>query len=178
MLGERGATRVYGPQKGAAGEGLEVLEAGLERLAEVVQESLGADFRGLPGAGAAGGLGFGLLSFCGAELRSGFELVSEALDLGRRIQRSDLVVTGEGRLDGQTLEGKGPAGVAQLAREFGRPVLAFAGSFAEEAEGVFDMTLPVVDRVLTLEEAMGRGAELLERAAWRAARLIHGGTNL
>jgi glycerate kinase len=81
-------------------------------------------------------------------------------------------------LDAQTLEGKGPAGVARLARVHGRPVLAFAGSFGEEAEGVFDMTMPVVDRVLGLEEAMARGAELLERAAWRAARLIHGGINL
>lgn len=178
LLGERGATRVYGPQKGASGEDLEVLESGLERLAEVVRKSLGVDFRGCPGAGAAGGLGFGLLSFCGAELRSGFDLVSEALDLDGRVRGSDFVVTGEGRLDAQTLEGKGPAGVARLARVHGKPVLAFAGSFGEEAEGVFDMTMPVVDRVLGLEEAMARGAELLERAAWRAARLIHGGINL
>jgi glycerate kinase len=178
LLGERGATRVYGPQKGVGEAEMEVLETGLDRLAEVVRDSFGVDHRSEPGAGAAGGIGFGLLSFCGANLRSGFELVSEALNLRQRMEGSDLVVTGEGRLDGQTLEGKGPAGVAALARKCGKKVVAFAGSIGEEAEGAFDMTVPIVDRVVTLEEAMGRGAEFLERAAWRTARMFAGFKNL
>ena len=178
LLGERGATRVYGPQKGAAEGDLEFLEAGLARLAEVAAVATGTDHREASGAGAAGGIGYGLLTFCGARLQSGFELVSEAVGLRARMEACDLVVTGEGRLDGQTLEGKGPAGVALLARECGKPVLAFAGSFGEEAEGAFGMTFPIVDRAVPLEEAMARGAEFLERAAWRAARIILEGKHL
>src|SRR6185436_1790858 len=107
------------------------LEMHLENLADVVAMDLGCDFREAPGAGAAGGIGFGLMSFCGARMRLGFEVVADVLHLEERIAACDLVITGEGRLDGQTLEGKGPAGVARLAGKQGKPVLAFAGSISD-----------------------------------------------
>ena len=116
LLGARGATRTFGPQKGVAPDQLDLLEAALTRLADVVARDLGCDFRETAGAGAAGGLGFGLMSFCGATIRPGFDLVAEMIDLETAIQRADVVVTGEGNLDEQTLEGKTPAGVARLAR--------------------------------------------------------------
>ncbi len=172
LLGPRGTARVFSPQKGADARTVETLEVAMETLAEVVTQEFGSDFAGTPGAGAAGGIGFGLMSFCGAQMRSGFEIVAGVLKLEERIAASDLVITGEGRLDDQTLEGKGPAGVAALARKHGRPVLAFAGSVTQEAEPLFEATCAIVDQPVSLEEAMARGAEFLERAASRAARIF------
>ncbi len=175
LLGERGTARVFAPQKGADPQTVEVLEKAMERLAAVVTADLSCDFRNAPGAGAAGGIGFGLMSFCGAKVRSGFDIVAELLGLAERIAASDLVITGEGRLDDQTLDGKGPAGVAALARARGRRVLAFAGSIAAGAplDRIFDATCPIIDEPVALETAMQRGPDFLERAAYRAARLFH-----
>ena len=175
LLGPRGTARVFSPQKGADARAVEELENAMESLADVVTADLGCDFRAEPGAGAAGGLGFGLMSFCGAKMRSGFAVVAEAIGLAGRIAASDLVITGEGRLDDQTLDGKGPAGVAALARRSGRPVLAFGGSIASEngLDEMFDATCPIVDQAVSLETAMAGGAEFLERAAFRSARLFH-----
>jgi len=174
LLGPRGTARIFSPQKGAAPAQVEMLEQAMERLAEVVTSRLGCDFRDTPGAGAAGGLGFGLMSFCGARMRSGFEVVAEVLHLAEAVAASDLVLTGEGRLDDQTLDGKGPAGVAALARQHGKPVLAFGGSIAGGValHGVFDATCAIIDEPVTLEVAMQRGGEFLERAAHRAATLF------
>jgi glycerate kinase len=174
LLGERGASRVYGPQKGADARAVEILENSLSRLADVCAASLGCDHRQVPGAGAAGGLGFGLLTFCGASIRPGFDIVAETLHLAERIAAADLVITGEGRIDDQTLDGKGPAGVATLARRAGKSVIAFGGSIAATAEnaGVFDALIPIADRPLSIEEAMRDAAPLLERASLRAARLM------
>jgi len=168
LLGERGAARVFAPQKGADEKTIVHLEASMKQLAEIVTESLGSDFKDAQGAGAAGGIGFGLMSFCHAKVRSGFELLAETIALEQKIIDSDLVITGEGRLDAQTLEGKGPAGVAQLARKHGKPVIAFGGGVDEAAEKLFDATVPIIDSPLPLEEAIRRGAELLRRAASRA----------
>jgi glycerate kinase len=142
------------------------------KVAEIVTESLGCDFRETPGAGAAGGIGFGLMSFAGASVQSGFDLLAETIGLEAKIRDADLVITGEGRLDAQTLEGKGPAGVAQLARRAGKAVLAFGGGIDADAENLFDATVPIIDSPLPLDEAMRRGAELLQRAAYRAGRLL------
>jgi glycerate kinase len=173
LLGERGTAHIFSRQKGASEKTVEHLELAMAHLAEIVTESLGCDFRNEPGAGAAGGIGFGLMSFCGAQVRSGFDLLADTIGLEEQIRAADLVITGEGRIDGQTLEGKGPAGVAQLARRHGKPVLALAGSVADEPEVdlLFDAAIGIIDQPISLEEAMQRGAEFLERAARRVARV-------
>ena len=180
LLGPRGTARVFAPQKGADPRTVEALELHLANLAEIVASDIGCDFRDTPGAGAAGGIGFGLLSFCGAKMRSGFDVVSETLRIEERIAACDFVITGEGRLDAQTLEGKGPAGIAALARKHGKPVLAFAGSIADDriVAELFTATLPIIDEPVSLADAMLRGAEFLERAASRSARLVSLGTLL
>jgi glycerate kinase len=172
LLGERGATRVYGPQKGADTKTIEILEHGLKNLAAVVAQEFGVDFRDTPGAGAAGGLGFGLMSFCGATIRPGFEVVAEVLNLENAIAASDLVITGEGRLDAQTLEGKAAAGVAALARRHNKPVIAIAGSIEDRARlaGLFDATNSLVRDGITLADSMQEPAVHLQACASRVAR--------
>ncbi|RFC44286.1 MAG: glycerate kinase [Verrucomicrobia bacterium] len=174
LLGVRGTAAIFAPQKGADAEAVRFLEKGLSHLAEIVRRELRCDFSNVPGAGAAGGIGFGLLSFCRAAMEPGFELVSKAVGLEERIAQADLVLTGEGRLDAQTLEGKGPAGIAALARAAGKPVLVFAGSIEESPDllASFDATFPIIDRPVSLEEAMRDAPAFLHRAAARAARLI------
>ncbi len=174
LLGPRGTAHVFAPQKGASGLDIVALEEGLTNLADVVAHDLGVDFRDVTGAGAAGGIGYGLLSFCRASICSGFELVASTLHLEERIAACDLVVTGEGRIDGQTLEGKGPAGVAALARRHGKPVLAFAGSIADHpaVDALFDAHCAIIDEPISLEAAMSRAPEFLTRSAARAARLL------
>ena len=173
LLGERGAARVYAPQKGAGADVVENLESAMKRLADVCVSSFGKDHRETNGAGAAGGLGFGLLTFCDATIRAGFDIIAETVRLEDRIAAADLVVTGEGRLDDQTLDGKGPAGVAALARKAGKRVIGFAGSISDAAEraGLFDVLVPIADGI-PLAVAMRDAAVLLERASERAARLI------
>ncbi len=174
LLGERGAARVYGPQKGADAADVALLDRALARLADVCAADLGCDHRDVPGSGAAGGLGFGLMTFCGAKIRPGFDMIAETLRLGERIAAADLVITGEGRIDDQTLDGKGPAGVAALARNAGRRVIAFGGAITAAAENsaAFDALIPIADRPLTVAEAMAEADLLLERASRRAAQII------
>jgi len=171
LLGPEGATHVYGPQKGATPDLVERLEDALAHFADVCARDVGADFRTVPGSGAAGGLGFGLLTFAQAEIVSGFDAVEELLSLREQIAAADLVLTGEGRIDRQSLQGKGPAEIARLAQAHGKPVLAFAGS-AEDAGGLFDAIIPIADGPLTLDESRRRAAELLRQAAERTARLL------
>lgn len=173
LLGTRGAARVYGPQKGASPDLVEALESAMARLADVCAASFGKDYRDVPGAGAAGGLGFGLLTFCNASIRPGFDIIAETVRLGDRIEAADLVVTGEGRLDDQTLDGKGPAGIAALARKAGKRVIAFGGSITDAAEraGLFDLLVPIANG-LPMADAMRDAAMLLERASENTARSI------
>lgn len=174
LLGPRGTAAVFSPQKGADSATVAFLEDALAHFARVVEGGLARGCADMPGAGAAGGIGFGLLAFCGASLNPGFELVAKAMQLEQRMAAADLVLTGEGRLDAQTLDGKGPAGVAAMAHALGKPVIAFAGSI-EEHPGIlarFDALVPVVDRPVSLEEAMQNAEPFLERAAARTARLL------
>ncbi len=134
LLGPSGATRVFGPQKGVTSLQLELLDLALARLAEVAAHTFGSDYRDVAGAGAAGGLGFGLMTFCGASIRSGFEVVAGAVDLRRKVEAADIVITGEGKLDRQTLSGKAPAGLAELARTLGKPVYAIVGQVAADLD--------------------------------------------
>lgn len=169
LLGERGATRVYGPQKGVKDPAF--FEARLQKLADMIHRDLGVDHRNEPGAGAAGGLGFGLMSFCNARLVSGFDLVAQVTGLESRMTGASLVVTGEGRVDDQTLFGKGPAGVAEMARKRGLPVIAVAGSVEDSAavRARFDEAYTVKPEAMPLAEAMTKGAALIEETVVRHA---------
>ena len=165
LLGPQGATSIFGPQKGAKPDQFPELEKALAHVASLIDCD-----SNIPGAGAAGGLGFGLRYFCDAEMVSGFELVSEALKLEELITDVDLVITGEGSLDEQTLDGKGPAGVAALARKAGKKVIGIAGQVTDEAKPLFDQTLALKDLDLPLETLMRDARSLLtqmvrERAA-------------
>ncbi|MBX7210867.1 MAG: glycerate kinase [Verrucomicrobiaceae bacterium] len=172
LLGAEGATRVYGPQKGV--RDIDFFEARLTKLADLVARDLGTDFRDEPGAGAAGGLGFGLMSFCGARLVPGFDLVASITGLEARLAAADLIITGEGRLDGQTLHGKGPAGVAALARSAGKKCIALAGVIEPGAElsRIFDLLLQTKPAAMEVSEAMRAGARLLEEKVVENAGLI------
>lgn len=174
LLGDRGATRTFGPQKGMTPDQVAVLEEALARLAEVVTRNLGCDFRDSAGAGAAGGLGFGLMSFCGAMIRPGFDLVAEMIDLRAAIERADVVITGEGCLDAQTLEGKAPAGVARLAREMGKRVYAIVGCLVENRTvlELYDGVSALAAAPFTREEALSQTAEILRQRARDLGRAL------
>lgn len=162
LLGNEGATRVFGPQKGARAGDIPLLEQSLE---ELVRCSGRPELARVPGAGAAGGLGFGVMAFADGKLVSGFELVASLTGLEDRIAAADLVITGEGSLDGQSLAGKGPVGLARLARRHGKRVVAFCGR-ADQAirgAGCFDAIHALSDSGLPETELMARAAELLER---------------
>jgi glycerate kinase len=168
LLGEEGAARVFGPQKGATPEMVEKLEAGLARLAECLERDLGRAVARLPGAGAAGGLGAGLAGFLGAELVPGAQLVMDALDFDARLDGADLLVTGEGCLDGQSLRGKAPAAAARRAMERGVPAVALAGSVGLGGDDLRDVGIHrawALTGLADAEECMARPAELLEQLA-------------
>ena len=174
LLGPRGATRTFGPQKGGTPEQLEILESGLSRLADVVAQDFGRDFRDTPGTGAAGGLGFGLMNFCGAKIESGFDVVANFIGLRNAIARADVVITGEGRLDEQSLEGKAPVGVARIARESGKRVFSIAGSASEApaVRALFDGVDILARPPITPEQSIARAAELLQERAAELARMM------
>lgn len=173
LLGERGATAVYGPQKGADGEDLVVLEAGLTRWADVVAAATGRDVRDAPGAGAAGGVGFAALALLGATMRPGIELLLELLGFDEAVRGARLVVTGEGCLDAQTLHGKAPAGVAAAATGAGVPVAAVAGrvelSEREWRAAGFVAAYALTDLAEQPGDSLSKAAELAEVAGERLA---------
>lgn len=174
LLGDHGATRVFGPQKGATPAKIDMLEGALTKLADVVARDLGRDFRNEPGAGAAGGLGFGLMSFCGAIIRPGFDVVAEAVALQSKMQDVDLVVTGEGSLDRQTLDGKTPAGVAQLARKLGKRVFAIVGRAVEDRQvrEIFDGVYELTQSGMSENESIAHAADLLQERARELAEKL------
>lgn len=164
LLGPDGATRIFGPQKGADENSMPILESTLARLVEASDGWKDAE---KPGAGAAGGLGFGLLRFCGAELRSGFELIAELTGLEKAVKKADLVITGEGSLDAQSLSGKGPVSLARMAHRLGKRVIAFCGAAdaAVKEAACFDEIIELQSTGLHMDELMTRAAELLESLA-------------
>ena len=174
LLGKNGATRVFGPQKGASENELDILEQALSTLANVVAKEFGFDYRNQPGAGAAGGLGFGLMSFCGAKIRPGFDVVAESVGLEAKMKDADIVITGEGSLDRQTLEGKTPAGVARLARNLGKRVFAIVGRASDDREvrDLFDAVYENARSGMSQEENMKRAAELLRENARELAQTL------
>jgi glycerate 2-kinase len=174
LLGKNGATRVFGPQKGVTPEKIDMLERALTRLADVVTKEFDFDYRKEAGAGAAGGLGFGLMSFCGATIRAGFDVVAEAIELKSKIKDVDVVLTGEGSLDAQTLEGKAPAGVARLARKFGKSVFAIVGRASKDrvVRELFDGVYALAERGISEQESIKRAAKLLRERARELAKKL------
>ena len=174
LLGKNGATRVFGPQKGASKGELNVLERALTRLADVVAEEFDFDYRDKPGAGAAGGLGFGLMSFCGATIRLGFDVVAEAVGLESKMKAVDVVITGEGSLDRQTLQGKTPAGVARLARKLGKKVFAIAGRYDgnQQVHKLFDEVYQLARSGISEKEQIKRAGQLLREKARELAKSL------
>jgi len=174
LLGARGASRVYGPQKGLPPEDMESAEGAHLHFARLCGEHFGTKFEETPGSGAAGGLGYGLMTFCAATLESGFDCIAGALGAETLISKADLVITAEGSLDSQTLEGKTPHGVAKLASKHGVPVYAFAGRLADEGllHEHFDGISCIMNSPMTLEQAIADAPQLLEQAATRLAHIL------
>ncbi len=176
LLGPRGAARVYGPQKGASPEMVEELEKALKVFASQIQKDLGRQVKDLEGAGAAGGLGAGLMAFLEAELKPGIELIIEANGLKEELKGAELVITGEGKIDSQTPEGKVPLGVAAAAQREGVPVVAVCGSFISGGEAVYQQGIQavfsIIDRPLSLPEALDEAPEMLQRTGRALIGLI------
>lgn len=176
LCGEKGAAHVYGPQKGASPEMAEELEEALEHFAKILKRDLGRDVRDVPGAGAAGGLGAGLIAFLGAELRPGIDIVMETVQLEKKLKDVDLVITGEGKMDGQTIYGKTPFGVAKLAKKYKKPVMGICGTLGEGGEILyqhgFDVILANLKAPMSLEKAMKETRRLTVETTERAMRIL------
>jgi glycerate kinase len=179
LCGPNGASAVYGPQKGADPSMVQQLDRNLAHLAEVIARDLGCSVAELPGAGAAGGLGAGLVAFAGGTLRRGVELIAQTVGLADRLKAADLCLTAEGSLDAQTAHGKTIAGVARSAAEYGCPVLAIAGGIQPGAEVLLDRGVSayfsLCDRPMSLDDALAHASSLLERAAEQAVRAFLAG---
>lgn len=183
LCGEKGASAVFGPQKGATPEMVSELDTALRRFGEQLEAATGKTIISAPGAGAAGGMGAALLGMLNAELRPGIEIVIESLGLAQAVRDADLVITGEGRLDSQSIHGKTPIGVARVAKQFQRPVVAIAGSLTPDYQIVhehgIDAAFSVIDRIVTLQEALDdaeRNLRVTARnvaALWRLAENRH-----
>jgi len=182
LIGPEGASVVFGPQKGATPEVVAQLDHNLAHYAERIRLDMGISVAETPGAGAAGGLGAGLLAFLGARLRPGIEIITEAVGLDRIVADADLVITGEGRIDGQTVHGKTPIGVAHVAKRHGKPVIAIAGCLTPDAAAVYgggiDAIFSVVSGPCTLEAALAAGAENVRLASRNIAAAIKLGERL
>ena len=179
LTGPEGASAVYGPQKGATPEIVEQLDAALANFAEVVKRDLGADVDGVPGSGAAGGLGGGIMAFLGGRLRPGVDIVLDTVDLESRLDGADLIITGEGCMDFQTVYNKAPIGVARLAGERNIPVIGVSGSlgdgFTDVHEHGIAAAVAITHAPMTLDEATDRVAELIASATEQAVRLVRVG---
>jgi glycerate kinase len=183
LVGSSGAAATYGPQKGADEATVAALDAALGRLGRAIEQATGRLVADLPGAGAAGGTTAGLLGFSRAMVRPGFEVVAELIGLTEALEQAELVITGEGRADEQTLRGKAAMGVATLARPRHTPVVLLCGGLGQgatqlDALGAFALVQPIADGPITLDESMARSADLLTDAAARLARAVGIGLDL
>ncbi len=179
LTGENGASAVFGPQKGATPEMIDILDAGLRNLAEVIRKDVGIDVEKLPGAGAAGGMGAGAVAFFGANIRPGIEVVLEITRLADQMAGASLLITGEGKVDAQTLRGKTVYGVLEIARSKGVPVIVLAGGIEPEGYELLNRgataLLSIVNKPMNLSEAQEQASKLLTLAAQQATRLFLGG---
>ncbi|TCW13493.1 glycerate kinase [Raoultella sp. BIGb0138] len=179
LTGAVGASRIFGPQKGATEAMIFELDRNLEHYADVIKRTLRVDVKQVAGAGAAGGMGAALMAFLNAELRSGIEIVTQALNLEEHILDCSLVVTGEGRLDSQSINGKVPVGVASVAKKFHKPVIGIAGSLTRDVDVVhqygIDAVFSVLSSVTTLEEAFCGASDNIYRASRNIAATLQVG---
>ena len=182
LCGEQGCSAIYGPQKGATSTMILQMDKWLAYYAALAREQFPHADAKYPGAGAAGGMGFAFLTFCNATLESGIKIILEETHLEKYIRDADVVITGEGRLDGQTVMGKAPIGVAKIAKKYEKPVLAFSGCVAKEAvacnaEGI-DAFFPILRNVVSLDEAMHTDNAMTNMAdtaeqVFRALQIFH-----
>lgn len=176
LCGENGASHVFAPQKGATSEMVATLDLNLKYFADLVAQYIGQDFQDIAGVGAAGGLGFGLMAFAGAKIRSGVEIVIEETGLSEKIAQADYVFTGEGGIDFQTKFGKTPFGVAQVAKRFNKPVIAFAGYVGKGIEELYDegftAIFGIVDGACDLQTALKNGEKNLERCCVNVVKVL------
>ncbi|WP_077214342.1 glycerate kinase [Bacillus dakarensis] len=176
LTGEKGASAIFGPQKGATPEMVVQLDQNLEHYAGIIKRDLGRDIMIVPGSGAAGGLGGGLLAFLPAELKRGVDIVISATNLLQLVKDADLVITGEGKIDSQTIYGKTPIGVAKTAKTFGVPVIGVAGNVSRDSSIVYqhgiDALFSVVPGVTDLEDALQNAEENVENTAFNIASVL------
>lgn len=179
LIGENGASHIFGPQKGADAQRIRQLDQNLAHYAAVIERTLKIDVTRTPGAGAAGGMGAALLAFLGAELKSGVEIVTGALNLEEHIHNCTLVVTGEGRMDSQSVQGKVPVGVASVAGKYRKPVIGIAGSLTPDVTVVhqhgIDAVFSVLNGIVTLEEALDNAFDNIYRTARNVAATVRAG---
>ena len=182
LVGPRGASAIFGPQKGATPQMVAQLDACLAHYAAVMTRDLGRDVADMPGAGGGGGIAAGMVVFLGGRLRPGIEIIAEAVGLEQAVREADLVVTGEGRIDGQSVSGKTPVGVARIAARHGKPVIAIGGGLARDADAVhahgIDAVFAAVCRPCTVEEALAEARENLTAAARNVAQALRLGAQL
>jgi glycerate kinase len=182
LVGPNGASAVFGPQKGATPAMVAQLDACLAHYAAVMAADLGRDVADMPGAGGGGGIAAGMVVFLGGRLRPGIEIIAEAVGLEEAVRDADLVITGEGRIDGQSVSGKTPVGVARVAARHGKPVIAIGGGLARDAGAVhahgIDAVFAAVCRPCTVEEALAQARENLTAAARNVAQALRLGAAL
>lgn len=176
LTGEQGASAIFGPQKGATPAMVRALDMHLRHFAKLIARDMGVDVEHIPGAGAAGGMGAAVLAFFQGQLRPGCEIIAQAAGLEAAVRNADLVITGEGRIDQQTIFGKTPCGVAAIAKRYGKPVVAIAGSLGPHADVVhahgIDAIFSVLSRTCTLPEAMAEAAFNIRTAARNVAAVL------
>ena len=182
LTGPEGASAVYGPQKGATPELVQQLDAALKNFAKVVERDTGTSIDAVRGSGAAGGLGGGMMAFLGGSLRAGVDIVLDHVGLDGKLEGADLVITGEGRIDFQTVYNKAPIGVARRAKRRGIPVLAVCGSLGKgfedvHAEGI-DAAVSILTAPMTLDEASARAGELIADAVAEVMRSMKAGSTV
>lgn len=177
LCGKEGASYVFGPQKGATREMIEILDQNLSHYAEVIKEQLGKDVISKAGAGAAGGLGAGLMAFLDVKLKSGIEMVIEYANLEEKVRAADMVWTGEGSIDFQTQYGKTPLGVAMIAKKYNKPVIALAGRVGNDIDVLYDKGIDAIFGIMrgvtSIEEALVKGPENVEKTSENIIRLLN-----
>ncbi len=176
LCGKNGASYVYGPQKGADLEMIENLDNNLRHYAQIVKSNLGKDIINIPGAGAAGGLGAGLIAFCNARLCPGIEKVLDITQIDSHLQSANLVITGEGQIDSQSIYGKVPVGVAKRAQKYNVPVIAIVGSIGEGASAVYEhgvnAFMDTISKPMSLQESMENALYLIKQTAENMMRIL------